>query len=126
MSWDAYRLLEVPNKNWFYDTFEALFGYYLKAMTGESYFLGVDPLVFDLDGDGLELTARSSVSPLFDIDGDHFAERVGWVGADDGLLALDHNGNGKIDNISELFGNATTSGFAMLAANDNERVRAVA
>lgn len=57
-------------------------------------------------------------SPSFDLDGDNFAERTGWIHSDDGLLAVDLNSNGKIDNISELFGSGTTSGFTALSAYD--------
>ncbi|WZB61814.1 hypothetical protein WJ970_33540 [Achromobacter xylosoxidans] len=42
---------------------------------------------------------------FFDHDGDGFAEETGWVGKDDGLLVWDRNGNGQIDDGSELFGN---------------------
>ncbi len=101
-----------------FDFFETFFGFYMKAMTGESYFSGVDPLVLDLDGDGLELTARTSQSPLFDLDGDGFAEQTGWVQSDDGLLVHDINANGEIDDITELFGSPTTSGFDELAVHD--------
>ncbi|WP_447971535.1 calcium-binding protein [Nitrospira sp. M1] len=101
-----------------FDFFETFFGYYMKAMTGKSYFSGVDPLVLDLDGDGLELTARTTQSPLFDLDGDGFAEQTGWVQSDDGLLVHDINGNGEIDDIRELFGSPTTSGFEELAEHD--------
>jgi hypothetical protein len=55
-----------------------------------------DPLVIDLDGDGIELVALADSGAWFDIDGDLFAERTGWVGGDDGLLVLDGNGNGRI------------------------------
>lgn len=79
---------------------------------------GFDPLVLDLDGDGYELTTEANSSAFFEFDGDGFAERTGWVRPDDGLLALDSNANGTIDGITELFGNQTTSGFAMLAAHD--------
>jgi hypothetical protein len=78
-----------------------------------------DPLALDLDGDGLELMARSSVAPLFDVDGDMFAEATGWVIRDDGLLAVDGNGNGQIDDVSELFGSQMASGFIELAAYDS-------
>ncbi|MEA2879899.1 MAG: hypothetical protein QOF14_5095, partial [Hyphomicrobiales bacterium] len=80
---------------------------------------GTDPLVLDLDGDGLELTRADGGNVYFDIDHDGFAERTGWVGGDDGLLARDLNGNGKIDDITELFGNAATPGFGVLATLDS-------
>ncbi|NJO35060.1 MAG: hypothetical protein HC869_20065, partial [Rhodospirillales bacterium] len=79
----------------------------------------VDPLVLDLDGDGLELTARSSISPRFDVDGDLYAEVTGWVGVDDGFLATDLNANGKIDGLNELFGTPTANGFTVLKDYDS-------
>ncbi|WP_186400864.1 calcium-binding protein [Stappia sp. P2PMeth1] len=90
-----------------------------KEVVNGAYFGGTDPLVLDLDGDGLELTAlASSTTTMFDMDGDGFLERTGWVHSDDGLLSLDVNGNGAIDDISELFGSGSTSGFAELADHD--------
>lgn len=67
------------------------------------------PLILDLDGDGIELIDASQSWTYFDIDQDGFAERTGWVSPDDGLLALDANANGEIDDVSELFG---AGGFA--------------
>jgi len=113
----VYRLLDPkPLLKGEYDTFETWVGSIYKAMLGYNIITGADPLVLDLDGDGVELLSRSSISPKFDIDGDNFAERTGWVNADDGLLTRDLNGNGKIDNIGELFGNANTSGLVALSA----------
>ena len=60
------------------------------------------PVVFDLDGDGFDLIELSRSHVRFDVDGDGKAERVGWVGGDDGILALDRNGNGRIDDFSEI------------------------
>jgi murein DD-endopeptidase MepM/ murein hydrolase activator NlpD len=51
--------------------------------------LPVDPLVLDLDGDGLELIALADSSAFFDLDGNGFVEHTGWVARDDGLLALE-------------------------------------
>lgn len=76
------------------------------------------PLVFDLDGDGVELLHVDN-GVYWDIDVDDFAEQSGWVAADDGLLALDINGNGVIDNHAELFGTMDVDGFAMLSVLDS-------
>lgn len=79
------------------------------------------PLVIDMDGDGVELISLENSTTQFDIDVDGFAELTGWVAADDALLAYDVNGNGIIDNQSELFGNsiAFANGFLALADLDS-------
>lgn len=79
-----------------------------------------DPLVLDLDGDGIETVSLTHSRVHFDLDGDFFAERTGWIGADDGFLVVDVNGNGRIDDISEMFGGPGSSGFAELAAFDED------
>jgi len=60
------------------------------------------PVVLDLDGDGIELIALGQSRAKFDVDGDGKSERVGWVSPDDGILALDRNGNGRIDDFREM------------------------
>ena len=77
-----------------------------------------DPLVLDLDGDGIETVAVHQSGVHFDLDGDYFAEKTGWVGADDGFLVRDLNGNGFIDDITEMFGAPGVSAFAELAELD--------
>ena len=82
------------------------------------------PLILDIDRDGqIELTAYAETnSTFFDVDEDGFAEQTAWVKADDGLLAIDINQNGKIDDSSELFGRSDESGFyelALLDSNDD-------
>ncbi len=67
-----------------------------------------DPLTFDLDGDGLETIGINSANPiLFDHTGDGIKTATGWIKPDDGFLVLDRNGNGTIDNGTELFGDST-------------------
>ena len=77
-----------------------------------------DPLVLDLNGDGVKLTSLDGSKVNFDFGGDGFAEKTGWVSAQDGLLTLDKNNNGKIDNGSELFGSAREDGFTALSHYD--------
>ena len=79
-----------------------------------------DPIVLDLSGSGVELTAQAGSNAYFDLYGNGFAVNTGWVGPETGILALDANGNGRIDDIAEVFGNATTDGFtALKSADDN-------
>jgi hypothetical protein len=77
-----------------------------------------DPLIFDLDGDGLETVGIDAGNPiLFDHDGDGIKTATGWVKADDAFLVLDRNGNGAIDNGRELFGDNTVLAGGGLAAD---------
>ena len=74
------------------------------------------PLVVDLDGDGVEtVTAEGGV--YFDHDANGFKENSGWVGQDDGILVRDINGNGTIDNGTELFGNNSVLSSGEKAVN---------
>lgn len=83
-----------------------------------------DPLVIDLDGNGFDITDRKN-GTYFDLNADGYAEKTDWTRTD-GWLALDLNGNGKIDDGSELFGDHTkladgsfaADGFAALAQYD--------
>ncbi len=87
-----------------------------------------DPLALDLDGDGIEtLGAADATTILFNHNGDNTANGTGWLKPDDGWLVFDRNGNGTIDDGSELFGVNTqkapgvlaTSGFDALSALDD-------
>ena len=67
-----------------------------------------DPLVLDLDGDGIEAVGINPAAPiLFDHDGDGTRTGTGWIKGDDGIVVLDRNGNGLIDNGGKLFGDNT-------------------
>ncbi len=79
-----------------------------------------DPLVVDLDGDGLELLALNA-GPDFDLYASGLAAAMAWASPDDGLLVLDRNGDGSINDGSELFGNIDAQyadGFEQLAELD--------
>ncbi|MBN8843528.1 MAG: VCBS domain-containing protein [Sphingomonadales bacterium] len=74
------------------------------------------PIAMDLDGDGVEFLPGAA-GVRFDYDGDGKPESTAWVAADDGLLAIDKNGDGKINDGSELvFGKAGVSDLQGLAA----------
>ena len=87
-----------------------------------------DPLVLDLDGDGIETLPINTTTPvMFDLNNSGVKKSVGWIKSDDGFLVMDRNGNGTIDTGAELFGDATplsgggtaTDGFAALAQFDS-------
>ncbi|RZI41391.1 calcium-binding protein [Herbaspirillum sp. HC18] len=80
-----------------------------------------DPLTLDLDCDGLETVASTS-GILFDHDGDGIKTVTGWVRSDDGFLVLDRNGNGTVDNGTELFGDSTPANDGITMAHLNGKM----
>jgi hypothetical protein len=89
-----------------------------QKLLGEDYSQFV--LALDLDGNGLDVSkigmGLGASHVYFDLDNDDFSERTAWIVGNDGLLAIDQNGNGQIDNQNELFGNNKThsDGFRKL------------
>ena len=61
----------------------------------------VPPIALDLDNDGVEFVSLAA-NVSFDYHGDGSPERTAWVGADDGLLAIDRNGDGIVNDGSEI------------------------
>jgi hypothetical protein len=125
-----------------------------------------DPLIIDLNGDGIRLSSWQDSGVNFDLDSNGFKEKVGWVLGDitiastitdsdtnntdnstvaesastttssvvaestlitndDVFLAIDKNNNNIIDDITELFGNNTISGFSELSKYDSNADRII-
>lgn len=76
-----------------------------------------DPLVLNFNGNAAEL---SSGSFAFDLDSDGEAEEMRFLSGGSGFLAIDRNGDGVINDGSELFGTKSGNGFADLAAYDED------
>ncbi|MBX9721473.1 MAG: hypothetical protein K2X81_08780, partial [Candidatus Obscuribacterales bacterium] len=89
-----------------------------------------DPLILNLHTStaGATETVTTSLANgvVFDIGATGIPVKTAWVAPSDGLLVLDRNGNGSIDDGTELFGNLTPlvsgglakNGFAALAQYD--------
>lgn len=75
----------------------------------------VDPLVINYDGPAADLTdAKFS----FDLDNDGQEEDISFVGPGSGFLVFDRNGDGTINDGSEMFGPQTGHGFSELSPYD--------
>lgn len=79
------------------------------------------PLVLDLSG-GSELRTLSLFAShaFFDLTGEGPARHTGWTRPGTALLALDRNGNGRIDSGRELFGTETLLPDGTRASNGYE------
>lgn len=85
-----------------------------------------DPLIIRYTENDDEFLTDLENGVNFDLDNNGFDEKTAWIGEADCFLALDVNGNGKIDNGFELFGdrfvmpngNTSSTGFEALASLD--------
>ncbi|WP_426993372.1 hypothetical protein [Methylomonas sp. CM2] len=74
-------------------------------------------MVINFDGTAAEL---SNTSFQFDIDADGTPDQIAGLKSGSGLLALDKNNDGSVNDGSELFGALTGNGFAELANYDQD------
>lgn len=77
----------------------------------------IDPLVLNYETTTTNLT-DSKIA--FDLDSDGMKENIASLAQGSGFLALDKDGDGKIDNGGELFGPTKGDGFQELAAYDDD------
>ena len=77
-----------------------------------------DPLVLVFDG---AIASRSDETVALDLDRDGQDERLPLVGGNAAFLVHDRNGNGRVDDGSELLGAVSGDGFAELAALDQDQ-----
>ncbi len=75
----------------------------------------IDPLVLSFNGTAAQLTDQRVA---FDLNSDGKNENIASLQSGSAFLALDKNGDGTINNGSELFGPSSGSGFSELAAYD--------
>lgn len=75
----------------------------------------LDPLVINLDGNVTNITDQKF---FFDLDCDGKEDEISTLGSGSGFLALDKNGDGVINDGSELFGAKSGNGFHELATFD--------
>ncbi|MDD6037665.1 MAG: hypothetical protein PUD20_02520 [bacterium] len=78
----------------------------------------MDPLVINLDSPSANVSDQKF---YFDLDGDGHEESISSLGAGSGFLALDKNGDGIINDGSELFGTKSGNGFEDLSAFDLDK-----
>jgi Ca2+-binding RTX toxin-like protein len=109
--------LDRPYITYIQDTFKAG-NEQLYTQTGKTFF-NADPLVFDLSGNGIDLTSLDSTSPLLDMRGTGFAVHSGWVGPSNGILVLQGNGSNGTPTLIEMFGGTGATGFEALASYDS-------
>ena len=98
-----------------------------NALNRDGYYFVFDPLALDLNGNGIEtLAADGHAGAMFDHERNGIRTATGWVHSNDGLLVHDRDGDGKITDGGEIFGDNTplkngqtaAHGFAALAELD--------
>lgn len=89
----------------------------INSISAETYFV-TDPLIINTDKNITEVTDQKF---MFDIDSDGKEESISFAAEGSGFLALDKNGDGKINDGSELFGTKSGNGFADLAEYDSDK-----
>ena len=98
-------------------SFEEAYGGSVKFGSALNQSRLCDPLVINLNTNSAHVSDQKF---YFDLDGDGTLDEISKLSAGSGFLALDKNGDGVINDGSELFGTRSGDGFADLAAYDED------
>lgn len=60
------------------------------------------PIILDLAGDGIVTLSAAESNARFDLDSDGLDDDTSWIGAGDGFLYLDRDGNGTMSGVEEI------------------------
>ena len=113
------------NEGWVREKGDNVAGYNVEEAGDTAYpnaASQASPLIIDLDGKGID-TLPLSNGVYFDHTGNGFRIITGWVAPEDGLLVRDLNGDGRINNGGELFGDYTLLRSGKRAANGFEALK---
>ncbi len=88
-----------------------------ESITKDTVAIMTDPLVISLDASPVGVSDQKW---KFDIDGDGSIDNISMLSKGSAFLAYDKNGDGKINDGTELFGARTGNGFAELSAYDED------
>lgn len=79
---------------------------------------GQDPIVLDLNGDGISLWTAQNSPVYVDLNTSGFSQRTAWARGGDAILVRDLNTDGAITTLDEMLGEVGDSGLGALAAYD--------
>lgn len=86
----------------------------IDEIPGLDVWVSSSPLVLDINMNSqIDLISSANSTVNFDFWQDGFAERTGWVSAEDGFLVRDLDFSGTIDGMSEMFGSNYPLGYLM-------------
>ncbi|MCR5282883.1 MAG: hypothetical protein K6E18_05890 [Lachnospiraceae bacterium] len=91
---------------------------YTGVRVEQAPMLMTDPLIINIDAPIAQVSDQKFV---FDVDADGRKEQISTLSAGSGFLALDQNGDGIINDGSELFGTKSGDGFYDLSRYDHDQ-----
>lgn len=70
-----------------------------------------DPILFDLNGNGIKTSIYAAQGIHYDYNNDGFAEKISWATEGDGVLVVDANNDGKIQGSSDILTSLTLASY---------------